>query len=164
MNRPGLGGDVFAYEVDGFGNANLMDDANVPSLLSLPWLGYLSPSDPTYVRTRAYVLSNETNPWYFSGSAGEGVGGPHTGPQTIWPMAIMMRALTSTDDAEIASAVQTLKDTAVAPGSWLMHESFHANDATMFTRPWFAMANSLFGELLLQLSRERPHLLGIKRA
>ena len=161
VDRPDLGGGVYAYEVDGFGNANLMDDANVPSLLSLPWLGFVPANDPTYVRTRAYVLSNKTNPWFYAGKAGEGVGSPHTGPYTVWPMAITMRALTSDSDDEIAKALATLKASAAAPGSWLMHESFAMGDASTFTRPWFAWANSLFGELIVKLSRERPHLIGI---
>ena len=161
VHRAEYGGSVFAYEVDGFGNAMLMDDANLPSLLALPWLGYVAESDPIYLRTRAYVLSNRSNPWFFSGSAGEGVGSPHTGPRTIWPLGIIMRALTSTSDVEIADALTTLKGSAAAPDSWLMHESFHANDASSFSRPWFAWANSLFAELVVKLSRERPHLVGI---
>jgi len=161
VTRAELGGAVYAYEVDGFGNAILMDDANVPSLLSLPWLGYVEASDPIYQRTRAYVLSNASNPWYFAGSAGEGIGGPHVGTNAVWPMAIIMRALTSTSDAEIAAALATLKRSAIQPGSWLMHESFSKDDFATFTRPWFAWSNSLFGELVLKLSRERPHLVGI---
>ena len=115
-----------------------MDDANVPSLLSLPYLGYLPRRDPVYQHTRAYVLSNATNPWFFSGAAGEGVGSPHTGAGTVWPMAVIMRALTSTSDDEVRECLATLKRAAAAPGSWLMHESFHADDAASFTRPWFA--------------------------
>ena len=159
---PTADGDVYAYEVDGFGNAVLGDDANVPSLLSLPWLGYLAADDPTYVRTRARILSNKTNPWFASGAAGEGVGSPHTGSGTVWPMAIIMRAMTSTSDAEITAALDTLKATAAANDAWLMHESFWKDDATSFSRPWFAWANSMFGGLMLQLSKERPHLLSAR--
>lgn len=162
VDRADLGGEVYAYEVDGFGNAAFMDDANIPSLLSLPWLGYTSTDDPIYARTRKYLLSPRTNPWFFSGSAGEGVGGPHTGPYRIWPMAITMRALTSTRDDEITEALKALKASAAVPGSWLMHESFNRDDAGDFTRPWFAWANSLFGELVMKLSRERPHLVGMQ--
>ena len=161
VNRPALGGDVYAYEVDGFGNALLMDDANVPSLLSLPWLGYVSSNDPVYVRTRAYILSNSSNPWFFRGRAGEGVGGPHTGAFSIWPMALIMRALTSTSEHEIAAQMTMLKSAAGAPDAWLMHESFNMDDANTFTRPWFAWANSMFASLILTLSKERPHLVGI---
>ena len=159
IDRPDLGGRVYAYEVDGFGNANFMDDANIPSLLSLPWLGYVASTDPTYLRTRSYVLSTASNPWFFSGPAGEGVGSPHTGANTVWPMAITMRALTSSSDAEITQCLAALKQSASAPGSWLMHESFRADNAASFTRPWFAWANSLFGGLIIKLSRERPRLL-----
>lgn len=163
IRRPELGGDVYAYEVDGFGNAILMDDANVPSLLSLPYLGFVEETDPTYMRTRAYVLSNASNPWYFVGSAGEGIGGPHVGAGAIWPMSIIMRALTSRNDSEISTAISTLKASAAVPNSWLMHESFSASDASRYTRPWFAWANSLFGELIIKVSAERPHLVGIPR-
>ena len=141
----------------------MMDDANVPSLLSLPWLGYVAATDPTYKRTRAYVLSTTTNPWFYAGTAGEGVGSPHTGPATIWPMAVTMRALTASTDKDIERSLATLQAAAAAPGSWLMHESFHSDDAASFTRPWFAWANSLFGSLIMQLSRERPHLIGIPK-
>ena len=138
VHRPELGGSVYAYEVDGYGNALLMDDANVPSLLSLPYLGFVKATDPVYMRTRAYVLSNATNPWFFRGRAGEGVGGPHVGAGAIWPMAIIIRALTSADDGEIAVALATLKASAAIPNSWLIHESFSASNANRFTRPWFA--------------------------
>lgn len=144
---------VLAYEVDGFDNYNFMDDANIPSLLSLPYLGYNSDA---YAKTRAFVLS-AANPWFFSGAAGEGVGGPHVGSGKIWPMAIIARALTSEDDEEIAACLETL--VASTAGTGLMHESFDANDAADFTRPWFAWANSLFGELVIRLRAERPALL-----
>lgn len=149
-------GEVWAYEVDGFGNRHHMDDANIPSLLSLPYLGACVPGDPIYRRTRAFVLSPE-NPYFFRGAAAEGVGGPHVGLEMIWPLAVTMRALTSTDDAEIASCLRTLKET--HGGTGFMHESFHQDDPTRFTRSWFAWANTLFGELVLRVHKERPHLL-----
>jgi uncharacterized protein len=149
-------GAVWAYEVDGFGNRHHMDDANVPSLLSLPYLGACAPGDPLYRRTRAFVLSGD-NPYFFRGSAAEGVGSPHVGLEMIWPLAVTMRALTSTDDAEIARCLRTLKET--HGGTGFMHESFHQDDPTRFTRSWFAWANTLFGELVLKVHRERPHLL-----
>ena len=121
--RRGSATTVYAYEVDGFGNSKFMDDANVPSLLSLPYLGYCARDEPTYTRTRRRLLSNATNPWYFSGSVASGIGGPHVGLDAIWPMSIIMRALTSTDDDEIALCLQQLK--AAAAGTGLMHESFH---------------------------------------
>ena len=109
------------------------------------------------------MLSTQSNPWFFAdaATAAEGVGSPHTGPYTVWPMAIIMRALTSSSDAEISQCLDTLKQSAALPGSWLMHESFHVDDLASFTRPWFAWANSLFGELVVKLSRERPQLVGI---
>jgi meiotically up-regulated gene 157 (Mug157) protein len=149
-------GEVWAYEVDGFGNRHHMDDANIPSLLSLPYLGACPPTDPLYRRTRAFVLSRD-NPYYFLGSEGDGVGGPHVGLEMIWPLGIIMRALTSTDDSEIARCLRMLKET--HGGTGFMHESFHQDDSTRFTREWFAWANTLFGELILKVHRERPRLL-----
>ncbi len=95
-------GQVFAYEVDGFGNALFMDDANVPSLLSLPYLDALDAADPIYQTTRSLILS-EDNPYFFQGEAGAGIGGPHVGLEMIWPLGIIMRALTTSDDSEILS-------------------------------------------------------------
>jgi meiotically up-regulated gene 157 (Mug157) protein len=147
---------VWAYEVDGFGNALLMDDANVPSLLSLPYLGCCGPEDPAYVRTRRLVLS-EDNPYFFRGKAGEGIGGPHVGLRMIWPLGITMRALTSTSDAEIRGCLRTLRDTHAGTG--FMHEAFHQDDPARFTRKWFAWANTLFGELVLKVRAERSAIL-----
>jgi uncharacterized protein len=155
MTHPGHG-PIYAYEVDGFGNALFMDDANVPSLLALPYLGWCSADDPTYRATRGFLLSDD-NPYFFRGSAGEGIGGPHVGVNWVWPMAIIVRALTSTDDKEIAQCLRTLK--ATHAGTGFMHESFHKDDPTQFTRAWFAWANTLFGELILRLQSERPALL-----
>ena len=141
-------GRIYAYEVDGFGSSLLMDDANVPNLLSLPYLGCVPADDPVWQNTRRFVLS-EDNPCYFSGKAGAGVGGPHVGQGWIWPMSIIMQALTSTDDAEIASCLQTLMSTDAGTG--FMHEAFWKDDPSRFTRSWFAWANTLFGELVLEL-------------
>jgi meiotically up-regulated gene 157 (Mug157) protein len=149
-------GKVWAYEVDGFGNRLFMDDANVPSLLSLPYLGCCRPDDPYYRATRAFVLS-EHNPYFFRGTAGEGIGGPHVGLEMIWPLSVIMRAFTSTDDAEIAACLRTLRDS--HGGTGFMHESFHQDDPSRFTRAWFAWANTLFGELIWRVHDERPHLL-----
>jgi uncharacterized protein len=148
-------GTVWAYEVDGYGSHLLMDDANVPSLLALPYLKS-SPDAGLYARTRSFVWS-ERNPWFFRGSAGEGIGGPHEGKDMIWPMAITMFALTSQSEAEIAHAIAMLKR--ASSGSGFMHESFHCNDATKFTRSWFAWANSLFGELVATVAEKHPQLL-----
>lgn len=149
-------GRVYAFEVDGFGSYLMMDDANVPSLLALPYLGAVDVNDEVYQRTRAFILS-EKNPFFFKGSAGEGIGGPHIGRDMIWPMSIIMRAFTSKDDAEIKKCVQMLKNT--HGGTGFMHESFHKDDPKKFTRHWFAWTNTLFGELMWKLYKEKPHLL-----
>ena len=152
-------GLVYAYEVDGFGNQLLMDDANVPSLLSLPYLGCCALTDPIYRRTRALVLSAD-NPYFFRGKAGEGIGGPHVGVNMIWPMAVIMRALTSNDDREILNCLRTLKNTHAGTG--YMHEAFDKDDPKKFTRSWFAWANTIFGELILKLYEQRQYLLKVK--
>jgi meiotically up-regulated gene 157 (Mug157) protein len=144
------------YEVDGHGNALFMDDANLPSLLSLPYLGACASDDPRYLAARAYMLGPH-NPWFVSGRALQGVGSPHTPLGSAWPMAIIARALTSLDDAEITLCLQQLR--ASHAGTGFMHESVDADDPTRYTRPWFGWANSLFGELILTLADQRPHLL-----
>jgi meiotically up-regulated gene 157 (Mug157) protein len=154
VRHPDLG-MVWAYEVDGFGNRLHMDDANVPSLLSLPYLGVCAKDDPLYLRTRSFVLS-EHDPWFFRGSAAEGVGSPHTGLDRIWHLGLIMQALTSTSDPEVADVLGTLARTDAGTG--FLHESFHKDDPSDFTRAWFAWANTLFGELVLAVLDERPHL------
>lgn len=149
-------GKVYAYEVNGFGSYNLMDDSNVPSLLSLPYLGAVSQDDEIYQNTRRYVLSKE-NPFFFAGTAGEGIGGPHAGMDMIWPMSIVMRGMTTNDEAEIKRCITMLKTT--HGGTGFMHESFHKDDPTNFTRKWFAWANTLFGEFLWHVYKTKPHLL-----
>jgi meiotically up-regulated gene 157 (Mug157) protein len=144
-------GKMYAYEVDGFGSQNLMDDANVPNLLALPFLGCVSETDPVYQNTRRFVLS-KSNPYFFKGKAAEGVGGPHIGYDFIWPMSLIMRAHTATDEKEIRYCIETLRDTDAGTG--FMHESFNMDDPTHFTRKWFAWANTLFGELIIRLQSE----------
>jgi hypothetical protein len=148
-------GLIWAYEVDGFGSRLLMDDANVPSLLGLPYLES-SPDQALYERTRRFVWSNR-NPWFFKGTAGEGIGGPHEGKDMIWPMSQMIYAFTATDDTEIRRALKMLK--ASSAGTGFMHESYFKDDASRFTRPWFAWANTLFGELIAALAQTKPDLL-----
>lgn len=143
-------GNVYAFEVDGFGSALLQDDANVPSLLSLPYLTDMPVDDPIYQNTRRMILSDD-NPYYFSGKAGAGIGSQHTTLDTIWPMSIIMQAMTSTDEAETQRCVRMLMST--HGGTGFMHESFHKDDDKNFTRSWFAWANTLFGELLIKLYR-----------
>ncbi len=148
-------GTMWAYEVDGFGSRLLMDDANVPSLLGLPYIAS-SPDADVYMRTRKFVWS-ERNPWFFRGTAGEGIGGPHEGADMIWPMSQIIYALTSSEDGEIRRALTMLK--ASTAGTGFMHESYLKNDAARFTRSWFAWANTLFGELIATLATSRPELL-----
>jgi meiotically up-regulated gene 157 (Mug157) protein len=141
-------GKIYAYEVDGFGSAILMDDANVPSLLAMPYLGCVSANDPVWQNTRRFVLSTD-NPCYFEGTALKGVGGPHVGLGWVWPMSIIMQAFTSSDDAEIRDCIRTLISTDAGTG--FMHEAVWKDDPAKFTRSWFAWANTLFGELILDL-------------
>jgi meiotically up-regulated gene 157 (Mug157) protein len=152
----GKGSKVWAFEVDGFGNAIFMDDANVPSLSALPLLGAAPRTDPLYRRTRALAWSTR-NPYFFTGTAAEGIGGPHKGLGMIWPMSIIVRAMTSDDDAEIRQCLKWLKTTDAGTG--FIHESFNKDDPARFSRPWFAWANGLFGDLILDLERRRPALL-----
>jgi len=147
---------MYAYEVDGFGSTYKMDDAGVPSLLGLPYIGFSSPSDPTYLATRSFALST-ANPYYFAGTVCDGTGGPHVGLGHIWPMSIITRAITSTSDDEIADAVALLVTSSAGTG--LLHESFWKDDVTQYTRAWFAWCNGYFGQLILQLAKERPYLI-----
>jgi len=149
-------GKILAFEVDGFGNYLMMDDANVPSLLSLPYLGYMSADNKIYKNTRKFVWSND-NPYFYKGTAAEGIGGPHVGPDMVWPMSIIMKALTTNDEKEIEECLRMLKHT--HGGTGFMHETFHKNDPANFTRSWFAWANTLFGEMLIKIEKEHPELL-----
>ncbi len=149
-------GKVYAYEVNGYGSFNLMDDTNVPSLLSLPYLDAVSLTDPIYHNTRRLLLSSE-NPFYYKGKAGEGMGSPHTGNNMIWPMSNVVRALTSNDDDEIKKCIDSL--VATHAGTGFIHESFHKDDPKKFTRKWFAWANTIFGELIMETYYRKPSLL-----
>ncbi len=149
-NHPEFG-TIYAFEVDGFGNRFLMDDANVPSLLAMPYLGDVDVNDPIYQNTRRFVWS-ESNPYFFKGTAGEGIGGPHIGYDMVWPMSIMMKAFTSQDDQEIKKCIEMLMTTDASTG--FMHESFNKDNPEDFTRSWFAWQNTLFGELILKLVNE----------
>lgn len=144
-------GKIYAYEVDGKGNLLLMDDANSPSLLAAPYLGYLKKDDEIYQNTRRFILSHD-NPWYFEGKAAKGVGSPHTGNDRIWHIALAMQALTSDNEDEINNCLSMIVNSDA--GTHLMHESFNKDDPTEFTRPWFAWANSLFAELMIRLSEK----------
>ena len=152
-------GKIYPLEIDGFGNALFMDDANVPNLLSLPYLGYCKSDDKLYLDTRKFSLSH-TNPWFHEGKFAKGIGGPHVGENKIWPMGLVMQALTSNDDKEILYCLTTLKKTHAGTG--FIHESFHVDNPSDFSRSWFAWANTIFGELILHLYNEKPALLKVK--
>jgi meiotically up-regulated gene 157 (Mug157) protein len=141
-------GRIFAFETDGLGNHLLMDDANVPSLLSIPYLGYLPDDDPIYQNTRRFILS-ENNPYFFKGKAAEGVGSPHTPHRYIWHIALAMQGLTAGDPGEKERLLQLL--VATDAGAGMMHEGFDADDPSRFTRKWFSWANMMFCELVLDL-------------
>lgn len=139
-------GPVYAYEVDGLGGVNLMDDANVPSLLSIPYLGYCSADDPIYQNTRRMILS-KANPYYYEGTALKGIGSPHTPPEYVWHIALSMQGLTTTDKAEAERLLSLLVSSDGDTG--YMHEGVYINDPKKFTRDWFAWSNSLFSEFVL---------------
>jgi meiotically up-regulated gene 157 (Mug157) protein len=152
-------GKIFAFEVDGYGGHCLMDDANIPGLVSLPYFSNVKTSDETYRNTRRFALS-KANPYFWSGKAGEGIGSPHQGADTIWQLGYINQAMTSTDDTEIRRCLKALQQTHAHTG--YIHETFHKDDASKFTRAWFAFANTLFGELVLKIFNEKRALLDEK--
>jgi len=152
----GNGGKVWAYEIDGFGNWVFMDDANVPSLSGLAIIDAADRDDPLFRRTAALAWSDR-NPYFFKGKAAEGIGGPHIGLDMIWPMSIITHAMNADDDATIRQCLHWLKTT--HGGTGFMHESFNKDDPSNFTRPWFAWANALFGQLIVEIADKRPALL-----
>ncbi len=149
-------GSVYAYEVDGFGNYYCIDDGNVPSLLSLPYLGAVKVDDSVYQSTRHLVLS-DANPYYCQGKVASGPGGPHVGMNMIWPLGLIVQGLTSNNHQEIRECLITLQKTHAGTG--FMHEAFNKDDPRKFTRPWFAWANTIFGELVLKTFHQNPNLL-----
>lgn len=155
LNHPEAG-KIYALEIDGFGNALFMDDANVPNLLSIPYLGYASKDDEIYQNTRKFSLS-KANPWFSEGKFAKGIGGPHIGEHKIWPLGLIMQALTTDNDEEIISCLKMLK--ATHAGTGFIHESFDVDHPKDFTRSWFAWANTLFGELILHLHTTKPEIL-----
>lgn len=150
------GNKIFAYEVDGYGGMTIMDDANVPSLLTLPLLGFVDVQDEIYQNTRKLILSDQ-NPYYFKGKAGQGIGGAHIGDNYIWPMSIISQIMTATSDAEITQCLNILKTTTA--GTHFVHESFYKDNPSDYTRSWFAWANTYFGEMMLYLAQTKPHLI-----
>jgi hypothetical protein len=149
-------GEIYTYEIDGFGNKLFMDDANVPSLMSLAYLGAHQPNDKIYQNTRKFLLS-DNNPYFLKGKYAEGQASPHTGKNKIWPMGIILRAMTSTDDKEIVKCIKMLK--ATHAGTGFMHESFDKDNPNDYSRDWFAWANTLFGELILKVFNENREIL-----
>jgi meiotically up-regulated gene 157 (Mug157) protein len=152
-------GNIWVYETNGLGSCNLMDDANIPSLLSVPYLGdniFSNTKQSTWENTRKYALS-VSNPFFFTGTAGEGIGSPHTGLDYIWPLSIAVRGLTSVDETEMKKCLDMLQKTHAGTG--FMHESFHKDDPAKYTRKWFAWANAMFGEFVWKMYRRKPHLL-----
>ena len=138
---------MYAYETDGHGKYNLMDDANIPNLTTLPYIDWCSTFDPTYLATRAFTLSMD-NPFYFAGRYAQGLGSPHTPYGYVWPLGIIGRAITATSSLEVATAITTLAETDGESG--LIHESFYPDGYWRFTRPEFGWANALGAELLFR--------------
>jgi meiotically up-regulated gene 157 (Mug157) protein len=155
VNHPEYG-KVYAFEIDGFGSQTIMDDANIPSLLSAPFLGYAVNPD-TYANTRDLVLS-ATNPYFMRGPAISAVGGPHQGPGMAWPMASIVRILTSDDEDEIVGQLKEIVST--TSGLGLVHESVNSFSPDVWTRQWFSWANGLFGQMVLDLEKRMPEVLG----
>lgn len=147
-NHPTFG-EIFAFEVDGLGNQLLMDDANVPSLLSMPIINYLEKESPIYQNTRKFILS-KSNPYYFEGELAKGIGSPHTPVGYIWPIGLAIQGLTASDESEKLAILQMLLETDAGTG--LMHESFHPDHPEDFTREWFSWANMMFCELVLDVA------------
>jgi len=149
-------GEMISFEVDGFGNRLFMDDPSYPGLLSLPYYGSFTESDHVYLNTRKFIFSG-SNPYFFKGKYGNGIGSPHTGIGKIWPLSFIMQALTTSDEKEITSCLKSLVDTNAGTG--FIHESFEKDDPKKFSRKWFAWANTLFGELIIKIYNEKPQIL-----
>ncbi|KAK6465934.1 hypothetical protein DFJ63DRAFT_35895 [Scheffersomyces coipomensis] len=157
VNHP-IHGKVYAYEVDGYGSAIFMDDANIPSLLSIPDMGFTSVDDPIYQNTRKMLLQKSGNPYYLQGNSFQGIGGPHIGINNAWPMSLLVMIRTTDDDEEIKKNLKLVMETTAGLG--LIHESVNVNSrgGRDYTRPWFAWSNSEFGKTIIHLAKHKPHL------
>lgn len=144
-----LGEEMYAYEVDGLGNKLFMDDANVPSLMALPFLQYCDSKDNRYQNTRKFILSSQ-NPYFFKGKLANGIGSPHTPENYVWPISLSIQGLTSQFESEKRDIIATLLRNDAETG--LMHESFNVNDSSEYTREWFSWANMMFCELALDIA------------
>jgi meiotically up-regulated gene 157 (Mug157) protein len=149
-------GTIYAYEIDGYGTHIAMDDPNIPSLLSAPFLSYTTLHDPIYQNTRRKILSRDS-PYFSWGPAITGVGSMHTLPGKPWPMANIMTVLTSEDDEEIVANLKMLLNSTAGLG--LMHESVDSHDEASYSRSWFSWANGLFGQAVLDLEKRKGYLL-----
>ncbi|KAL5115675.1 hypothetical protein ACEQ8H_006474 [Pleosporales sp. CAS-2024a] len=149
-------GDVFAFEVDGYGSHILMDDANLPSLLALPLLGFVDADNAIYKNTRSMILQKTGNPYFLTGDDFSGIGGPHVGLHNAWPMSVLVQAMTSDDDAEITHCLSAVKNVSM---NGLIHESVNVDYSRTYTRSWFAWANSVYAQTVLDLAQRKPHLL-----
>ncbi|ALV21412.1 MULTISPECIES: glycoside hydrolase family 125 protein [Carnobacterium] len=140
------GETVYAYEVDGLGNYSIMDDSNVPSLLAAPYLGYCAEDDDVYLATRETILSKE-NPYFYEGKYAKGIGSSHTPENYVWPIALAMEGLTTSDKSEKKRILDLLVENDA--GTNLMHEGFDVDNPNNYTREWFSWANMMFCELVL---------------
>lgn len=147
VEKYALADGVLAYEVDGLGNQLFMDDANVPSLLSLPYLEALDSNVPLYQKTRAFVLSS-ANPYFYEGSIASGLGSQHTPARHVWPIALAIQALTSNDQPFALEMLELLEINDAKTGR--MHESFHVDDDSIFTRDWFSWSDMTYVDLVLE--------------
>jgi meiotically up-regulated gene 157 (Mug157) protein len=103
-----------------------------------------------HIAVLAAAVLSPTNPYWFQGATGSGIGSPHTPGRNVWPIALAVQGLTATDPDERAGLLRQL--CATHGGTQLMHESFDVDDPTVSTRPWFSWANAMFCEFVLDLA------------